>query len=153
MKSGFNEKYIKGAFELLATANLPYDTSAFNFNIFENKNIKIQDEFKNFKSKPNIGINENENDEKNTHPNINSRKLAAARIITANSSNKNIENLLSESDFYKIREMARFELPELFLLNGNYAEAMYHSNLLLKTYSNNIYLKNSLHLSFFGSSS
>lgn len=96
-----------------------------------------------------IDFDEEYDDTYASHPNIFIRKTRLDSIISKSPTNtKNY--IISEDLFQEIRELSRFEVVRLNLINGSYERGLFHIMFLQKTYPNNSFLKTERAKAFYG---
>jgi hypothetical protein len=64
-----------------------------------------------------ISADEEEDDEENTHPNINKRKTELSELVDSNRTTKNLY-LTKENTFENIQHIARIETAYIYLIHG-----------------------------------
>ncbi|MFT6802942.1 MAG: hypothetical protein ACJA2N_002133 [Salibacteraceae bacterium] len=135
MNTDYNPSEVDGVFDVLLYSYLPFDEIPFDSSILEVGAYQIPDKF--FLTELNeIKVDEDEDDSRQTHPNIGTRRRKAANIINEN--NKAGKNfIVSEKQFYTVRAAARYEVLRLQLINCNYSEALYSAYILEKDFPNN----------------
>ena len=88
-----------------------------------------------------IKANDDYDDSKSTHPNIRKRRGAVEPELVVSDEASRKKYLVSEEEFKKAREIARFESCRLYLVDRDYVNAIYASYILLEKYPENLYLK------------
>lgn len=126
------ETFNKLKYAYLPFDNLPLDKEFFNFHIPDKYFLK--------KISPIIGVDENEDDSRSSHPNLANRKKVINESLKSTGS-KGEPFLLSAEKFLNLRKIARFELPQAYLHYRLYEEAFYNAYLLLQDEPNSYYLK------------
>ncbi|MCC6371501.1 MAG: M48 family metallopeptidase [Bacteroidia bacterium] len=139
----YSYKGINGAFNVLKYSYLPFDEIVFKKNFFEDSNLVFPSEFF-LKEITSIKKDENYDDSRSTHPNIKKRKDAVANELGEISDEGRQKFLVSQEEFYRIREMARFEQCRIELLNRNYATCIYNCYMLSQKYPENVFLKTTI---------
>jgi hypothetical protein len=142
-QSNYSYKGITGAFGVLKYSYLPFDEIVFDKTFLEDSNLVFPGEYF-LKQTAAIKKEEDYDDSKSTHPNIKKRKEAVGKELGEFSDEGREKFLVNQNEFYKTREMARFELCKIGLLDRDYAACIYSCYMLLKKYPNNEYLKTSL---------
>lgn len=141
LKSGYSTQYLMGVYDVLKYAYLPFDDITFDKTFLENKYLKFPDGYVVKETKP-IDIKDIEDDDdRSTHPSIVERRAYTDKAIGKADNTGKSTYLVGESQFNKVREMARFELCRLYTLHRRYEAGIYTSYMLLKKYPNNLYLK------------
>jgi hypothetical protein len=139
-ETSYSYKGISGAFNMLKYSYLPFDEIKFDKNFLEDSNLVFPPAYFLKELSP-IKVDENYDDSKSSHPNIKKRKDNVSRELGEFSDDGREKFLVNKDDFYKMREMARFELCNIDLQQEEYADCIYESYVLLKKYPNNVYLK------------
>ncbi|HEX8515967.1 MAG TPA: M48 family metallopeptidase [Bacteroidia bacterium] len=138
-KSKYSLKAVDGALDVLQYSYLPFELVPFKKAFFEDKGLVIPDNrFLTEVSK--IKSEEDYDDSKSSHPNIRKRRLAIAGELNSIDDTGRKKYLVSEEEFKRIREAARFELCRIYLIEREYIEAVYAGYLLLQKYPDNLYL-------------
>lgn len=139
-KTAYSAKAVMGAFDVMQYSYLPFELVEFKKTFFEDKYLKLPDTLI-LKKVSAIKSNEDYDDSKSSHPNIYKRRLSIEEDISSISDAGRKKYLVSEDEFKKIREMARFELCRTYLLKRDYVNAIYAAYILLQKYPDNFYLK------------
>jgi beta-barrel assembly-enhancing protease len=139
-ESKYSIESIQGSFNILKHSHLPFEDLPFDKGFLEDSNLVFPPEYF-LKNISEIKNEENYDDSKSSHPNIKKRKDAVAKELQDLSNDGRQKFLVSESEFYKVREIARFELCRIGLLDRDYASCIYNCYLLLKKYPSNNFLK------------
>jgi Zn-dependent protease with chaperone function len=141
---------VRSAFDVMQYAYLPFDEQPFPKTFFEDKNLKFPADY--FLDKTaSIKNEDNYDDSKSTHPNIRKRRSSVLRLLDSTCYNSGRKRfLVSESSFLRSRELARFETCSLYLLNLDYADAIYSAFLLQQRYPDNLFLKKVIAKALYG---
>lgn len=135
LNTDYNPAEVDGVFDVLLYSYLPFDEIPFDSSIIEFEASQIPDKYFLKELNP-IEVDENEDDSRNTHPNIaKRRKKTDDKLISAKQTGKNF--IVSEKDFYTVRAAARYEVLRLQLINGDYSEALYSAFLLNREFPDN----------------
>lgn len=141
LKSDYSPESINVVFDVLKYSYLPFDEIPFDLSFFESEHYRFPNKYKLGAVNPIVGEDEEIDDSEHTHPNIDTRR----RNITKQLSGTNAEDkslyLISRDRFDELRNIARYELPMLYLRQDRYPEAIYTAYLLLKENPENLYLK------------
>ena len=129
-QTNYSYEAVAGMFDLLQYGYLPFDEIPFKRSFVETKNYHFPDDYYLTNIKP-IKSREDYVDTFDTHPNLKKRRENAAEIISGLSDKGRTEFHLRESEFDKIRDMARKEAIYINLTNHDYGEAFYNSYVLL----------------------
>ena len=136
-------------FDVLKYSYLPFDEMKFDSTFFNDNYYKIPSKY--FLSKTlAIKTKEDYDDTKSTHPNIKKRKESVDSALANVDRKQGKRFLVSESEFYKVRDIARFECCRLSLVERNYFQSMISAYILLKKYPENLYLHKIISKSLFG---
>jgi Zn-dependent protease with chaperone function len=142
-KSGYSIKTIIRAFDVLQYSYLPFELPEFKKDFFEHKHLALPDTLI-LKKVQDIKANEDYDDSKSSHPNIRKRRASVEIDLKVNDEANRKKYLVSEDEFKKVRENARFELCRNYLMERDYVNAIYASYILLEKYPNNVYLKRTI---------
>jgi hypothetical protein len=124
-------------FNVLQYAELPFEIAEFNSSFFETDHFTIPDKYKLKELSP-VKDDSEKDDSESTHPNISKRRKAIESLIDAKANG--VKNILGESRFSYIRELARFEVCRLMLRYRDYNAALYAAYTLSKKYPDNLFL-------------
>lgn len=149
LNSGYNPTAAIEALDLLHYNYLPFEEVQFDKSFFNTDNFIIPSTYF-LDSVKNISAVEDYRDINHTHPNIYKRKQKVKEVIEQNISAKKNYYLISESEFQRIKNIARFETIRLDLLKKSYGDVIYNSYLLLKKFPNNKFLKISIAKALYG---
>lgn len=138
-KSKYSYSAISGVFDILKYGYLPIDEVPFDKSFFENEAFKFPVSYKLTDLKP-INVEDDEDDEKSTHPALPIRREIIEKLIKNRSDVGRSKYINNQSEFLRIRNMARFELCKLQLLDEDYNNAIYNAYILLKEFPDNKYL-------------
>jgi hypothetical protein len=141
--SKFSIKAIRGTFDVLQYSYLPFELVEFNKSFFEDEYLNLPDTL-NLKKVSAIKANDEYDDTKSTHPNIRKRRGNIDPELTVEDEKNRKKFLVSESEFKNVREIARFELCRIYLVERDYMNAIYASYIQLQKYKNNVFLKKTM---------
>lgn len=133
----------QGAFDMLSYGKYPFDSLPVKKQFFEGAYLKIPAKYFSDEIFNEIDVSneENENDTFDTHPALYKRKqLIGEEVSLVSKQPERKVFLVSESEFNKIRDICRFELSRLFLIENSYVSSFYNTYLLLSKYPDNQYL-------------
>lgn len=139
-ESGYSVKALSGAFDVLQYSYLPFELVDFKKSFFEDEYLILPDTVF-LKKTSEIKANDDYDDTKSTHPNIRKRRGAVEPELVVSDEASRKKYLVSEEEFKKAREIARFESCRLYLIDRDYVNAIYASYILLEKYPENLYLK------------
>ena len=143
LKTNYRTQSLNGVFDLLQYSYLPFDDIEFEKAFFETQYMTLPQSFF-VEETALIRMGDAYDDSKSTHPNIRRRRKIIQRKISSISDEGKTKFIVSEKEFLKVREIARFELSRLYLLNRSYAKSIYNSYMLLKKHPGNKYLQISI---------
>ena len=133
LKSSYSRSVFNHVFDVLEYSYLPYEDKPFEISHFESPAFKLKPSYQLINCneiKPEVDADSSYK----THPSINNRR---EKLLDKFSKSKQDPNngslyLVSETNFKKVRNIARQELSRLHNENKSYAEAGYNAFLLLK---------------------
>ncbi|MES2512967.1 MAG: M48 family metallopeptidase [Bacteroidota bacterium] len=135
-------------FEFLQYSHLPFELVEFKKSFFESDQFKIP-AYYSLKDLAPIRNNSNEDDAEHTHPNTAKRKAAIIDVIKQKQNSGRVKFELGETKFNYIRDLARFELCRLYLVNRDYEAAIYSSYILSQQYPDNVFLAQTISKSLY----
>lgn len=139
LKSEYHVEEIFSSFEMLLYSYLPYDERDFDSTFFNTEILKIPAVY--FPDTTNaITMVEDYDDEYHTHPNIKTRIDSALYYLGDTHSQGNLKYKVSETEFVRIRNLARFEGLNLMLAERRYVRALYTLFLLKNEFPTNRFL-------------
>ncbi len=139
---------INYVFDVLQYSYLPFDEIPFDKSFFNDDYLKIPNEFFLDSIYP-IVIKENHDDSESTHPNIVKRKERVKNNLKNKKGGGKLF-IVSEEDFNNVRNISRYELLRLNLLDRNYPKALYNSYLLSLENPDEKYIKTSIAKALYG---
>lgn len=92
---------------------------------------------------------EDYDDEKMTHPNIKKRREKLSNLLTE-FDNTGSDFIFPSEEFFGIREIARFELVQLYLTDRKYVDAIYLIHVLQQTHPTSKYLNSAKAKAYYG---
>ena len=141
-RSNYDPQAVINTFRILHYSYLPYEEIPFDLSIFEDEHYVISDDYTMEKVADLSPMQVDEDEEKrSSHPSSVKRleKLRSSVGTTPSANKKSF--ILPESRFKSIQKTARYQLPFLALEAENFPEAIYLSNLQLKTHPDDLELK------------
>jgi hypothetical protein len=138
-RSGYSYSAIARVFDILKYGHLPIDEVPFDKSFFENPGFSFPVSYKLAELTP-INTADEEDNEESSHPALPFRRDILEKMIKTRSAEGKKDYVIGESEFTYIRNMARFELCRLQLLDEDYNNAIYNSYVLLKEFPDNPYL-------------
>lgn len=136
--------------EIMLYSYLPFDEIEFDINILNSKHYGISNlELREFEAQP-ISARDDVSDAMSTHPNIKKRTEALYDFLRKKKEGSDF--LVSETDFYRVRDLARFESLDDYLRTARFDRAIYQAFLLMKKYPDDDYLKRAIVFAIYGTS-
>ncbi len=127
------------SFEMLLYSYLPFNELKFDTNFFNTDVLKVPSVF--FPDTSNaISLDEDYDDSDHSHPNIQTRIDEAFEVLGDDKSQGNLKYKISETEFIRIRNLARFEGLNLLLSQREYVKTLYNIFLLKKEFPNNRFI-------------
>lgn len=141
----------------LKYAHLPLDQLPFDIGYFNTEYMDIPTDYMLQEITP-IGSQaekdredeEDGEDDLSTHPDVDERILKLNAKMYNDTRNGDKQFIVSESEFINLRDMCRFELIRMEVVNGRYEMAFYNTYLLEKKYSNSRFIKKMMLKSLYG---
>jgi hypothetical protein len=130
--SNYSYAAIEGAFDVLQYGYLPFDNIPFDRSFVENDYYQFPDKYFLQNVKP-ISNRDDYVDTLCTHPNIAKRRAATAAVIANKQNSGRLNFVQSETLFNEIRDMARLECVNQWIVKHQFAAAYYNAYVLLKT--------------------
>ena len=149
LKTDYAKNEIFSTFNMLLTSHLPFDTSSLDHSFLGCKGHVIPDTYFS-DSIFHIDINDNYDDKNSTHPNIKKRKSNVSDHLKDTEFKGDLKFKVSEERFHVIRDLARFELLNLWLNQREYVKVMNGAFTLGSKYKNNKFLDLCLVKSLYG---
>jgi len=142
LTSPYRTATLPRVFDVLKYSYLPYANQPFERSLLESEHYRLPDVYWLESIKPIEGEDEAEDDIRSSHPNIKSRREAMFSILNqqADTLGKS-DYIISAERFERVRQLARNELPKLYLHNDEHADAIYTAGLLLKENPESLTLK------------
>ncbi len=138
--TNYSIKALNGAFDVLQYSYLPFELIEFKKSFFEDDYLQLPDTLY-LKKVSEVKSNDDYDDSKSTHPNIRKRRGAITPDLKVDDESGRKKYLVSETEFKETREIARFELCHLYLIERDYMNAIYAAYIQLQTHPDNVYLK------------
>ncbi|PCJ83662.1 MAG: hypothetical protein COA57_10750 [Flavobacteriales bacterium] len=149
LETNYSLTELDGMFDVLQYAYLPFDDIEFDTTFLETEHLKLPGKYY-LKEVASITGDDDFDDSEATHPNIRKRRKEIHKAIDEEDNTGRKEFLVSKEEFSKVRDIARFELSRLYLVELDYASAIYNSYMLLKDYPNNAYLEKTIVKALYG---
>ena len=151
LKAGYNAEDLYSTFNVLLYSYLPIDEMKVDYSWIENDGFKVIDKYL-IEELNEISAEEDVDDEFHTHPNIYKRRVNIKTQYNANKDKEDTKTYVAgtESDFLEVRELARFEMMNIFIRRGDYIKGLYHNLILTKTHPNNSFVKNTQAMVWYG---
>ncbi|MCT4561978.1 MAG: M48 family metalloprotease [Crocinitomicaceae bacterium] len=138
-KAGYTKDAVRGTFDVLMYSYLPFDEIAFPKDYFKSDLCFVPEELypgERFE----IKAEENYDDSKSSHPNIQRRKEKIMAKANELSNWGDVTYFEGEERFKYIRNICRFESVRNDLLNASYGKALYSIFLLEREFPESIFL-------------
>ncbi len=129
-QSGYAYDDIDGIYDILKFSEQAFENKSFHKSFFETDHLKFPDAYQLHEVADITGIDEEEDDIESTHPSIAQRRDAMARKVSLQKDKKDAQFLVSEETFYRLRNIARYELNEYHLRSFDFYPAIYNAYLL-----------------------
>lgn len=139
-KSNYDQACIKTVFDVLQYSYLPFDENKFDSTFFNDEDYIISSKYF-LKRTQDIKTKEDYDDTKSTHPNIKKRKESIDSLLIRVSESSGKKFIISEEIFYRVRDICRFEICRIFLVERNYLDAINSAYILQKKFPDNLYLQ------------
>jgi predicted Zn-dependent protease len=139
-KAGYAMDPVFETFDVLMYSYLPFDEIQFPTAYFNTDKVFVPLSLFPKKNYP-IKAVEDYNDDNSSHPNIKKRKEAIEKEVGAYANWSQTSNLLGESRFKNVQNIARFETVRSDILDSQYGDALYSIFLLEKDFPESMYLK------------
>ncbi len=140
LKSEYSLDEIFNVFEVLLYSDLPFDDIKFDSTFFNTPQLMVPGSY--FPDTVNdVSIEEDYDDEGDTHPNVETRINKAADFLEGKDSRGKLKFSVSEEEFYKVRNLCRFEHVSMLLSGRQYGEALYSLFLLQRNFPDNRFLE------------
>jgi Zn-dependent protease with chaperone function len=138
------------AFEVLKYSYLPFEEIKYEKEFLESADLRFPDEYFLKELSPIVEKEDKNDDKYKTHPDIDKRIVDVQDLIEGKSNAGRQDFIISETDFYTYRKIARYELCRLYLIERSYEEAFYSAYILLKEEPNSIFLQKVILRSIYG---
>lgn len=140
-KTEYAYEAFEGVLDVLQYSYLPFDEVPLDSTWFQSKYYMFPGSFLPDTVNRILG-DDDFDDDKSSHPNIRKRREVFDEYVSGNNKFKGTKSsLLSEEEFEYIRDLCRFEMTRIYLLNLRYARALYNVYLLSDKYPENLFLK------------
>lgn len=148
--AGYDLEEALSSFYVLQYSELPYDEITLKYDKYETTELVFPSKIK-LDTLIAINFEVDEDDSKSSHPNLNLRRSKLENLLEINeNTNNNVDFIISEDEFIKIRDLCRFESTRIDLKNLDYIKAFYHANYLANSKPKNTYLQKSIAKSLYG---
>ncbi len=150
LAAGYDATEIFGTFNVLLYSYLPIDEMKVEYSWLENEGFKVTEDFILEEIKE-ISPAEDVDDEFHTHPNINNRRTNVKSIYNANKDKKKeIYIAGTETEFQTTRNLARFEMMNIYIRQAEYLDGIYHNLILSRSNPDNAFLTRTRAMSWYG---
>jgi predicted Zn-dependent protease len=149
--AGYSADEIFNTFNVLLYSYLPIDEMEVDFDFIETKDFTITEKYT-LDEVDAISPEEDVDDEFHTHPNINKRKDNVTALYRSYSKEETNKIFISSTkeEFTTVRNLARFEMMNIFIRQGEYIDGLYHNLILTKEFPNNDYLARTRAMTWYG---
>jgi len=147
LKTDYGTSSLLNVFEVMRYAHLPFDDIPFDKDFFNAGFYKVDESYFLNSVRPVEAI-QNDGRLHGTHPGPTERQQLMERFLVG-SREAEKQYLVSEKTFFQLREMARFELSDLYLKSNRPVMSIYNSYLLLRDHPENSYLQKSIGLALY----
>ncbi len=147
--SPYSYSVLDGVFDVLQYDYLPFDEIVFPRNFIETDFYKFPDNYFLTNINP-IRSREDYIDTMSTHPNIMKRRENVKQIVSGLNNDGRNTFVQSESLFFEIRELARFESINIFLTRHEYDDAIYNTHVLMQSHPNSEFLNVAMGAALYG---
>ncbi|MCB0643400.1 MAG: hypothetical protein KDC44_17240, partial [Phaeodactylibacter sp.] len=144
LQTDYSLATLNTVYDVLKYAYLPYDEIPFSLSYFEDEAYVFPAKYALDEVNDIEGEDENEEDTRSSHPNIGSRRAALLERIKPYLLEERRDFIVSEERFREVRDLARFELPQLYLYEDALPEVVYTAHALLQQFPENVYLKKAI---------
>ncbi len=139
-KTTYNVSEALRSFDVLEYSYLPFDDIQFDTTFFNLDYMKVPAGYYLNKVDP-IYSDDNYEDRNSTHPNIRKRRMVLMTLVDTVSEKGRKLFVLDKTYFLNVRQKARYDLCQLYMLERDYPEAIYTAFLLLQKDPTSVYLK------------
>lgn len=151
LASEYNANGISEIFDILLYSRFPYADEPFDYSCLEFGDWTVPASLRILSDSVNvINVDEEEDDEESTHPNVSARKTAIDAVAQSYEPAGTKLFIVGEEQFKNMRTSCRFENLHKKLLHRNYADAVYHAQLLLADYPESKFLKREMVKALYG---
>lgn len=138
-RAGYSSETALEVFDVLAYSYLPFDLKDIPFDFLNDSIMVVPESF--FATEfPKISFDEDYDDTKSSHPNIQSRREEIERLTATLNGWGNDIYKYSKEEFLYVRNLARFESIRNDLYNYRYTDALYSIFLLESDFPDNLFL-------------
>ncbi len=150
LKAGYDANEIFNSFNVLLYSYLPIDEKEVDFSWLETDYFKIVEKYY-LEEVKDIVPEEDVDDQFHTHPNISTRKDNVSALHRANKDKEGeIYIAGTEEEFKTTRTLARFEMMNIFIRQGEFIDGLYHNLILSESHPNNEYLAKTRAMTWYG---
>ncbi|MDT8309204.1 MAG: M48 family metallopeptidase, partial [Bacteroidales bacterium] len=133
--SGYDLNEVLQVFDVLLYSYLPFDEVKWDPKYYATTYYSIDTAYLTKKITP-ITAEEDYDDRESTHPNVKNRKasLEDALLTAAQDNIERKKFLVSEEEFFYIRDLCRLESIRQHVINGDYIQALYNAQIVNASY-------------------
>jgi beta-barrel assembly-enhancing protease len=140
LRSGYAPSGIDNVFDVMRYAHLPFDDVQFDRAFFNSGYFRVPESYFLERVRAVEPLDAKEADDA-THPSPSERKAVVKKLLANELNDKGSVSQISQDEFIKTREIARFELSRLYMLANRPVSAIYNSFLLLKAHPDDSFLQ------------
>ena len=149
LKAGYDPDDAIGALNTLLHGYLSYERGVFEKSFLEAPYMKFPEELW-LKETKAIDDNDEYDDKKSTHPNVNKRKMRIQAQMKSYKAPEKGGLSISNTEFFSMREICRFQEVKLLIKSRSYLPALYCAYGLMKNHPGNKFLEMSVAKSLYG---
>lgn len=137
-KTNYELEGVEDVFHVLKYSYLPYDDEKLDLAFFTYNNLILPTSA--FLEELNkVDFADENEDPKSTHPSSEERRRVIEKSLKSVNTTSKQKNIAGEADFKIIQRLARFDLSNIYLMELNYAKAIYNSYSNIKNYGEDEY--------------
>lgn len=139
LKSEYITKGVEKFFESMLFSQYPFSNLEFKTNYFDQESYSLPSRYFLNQCKK-ISKSQLDNHPLSDHPNAISRQDRVTRLNESSEKTNGISYCISKDHFEYIKKIARFELPEIQLINGDFIGSMYSVYLIENLYGSSEFI-------------
>ncbi len=138
--AGYSQEEIYGSFDVLMFSHLPFDEIEMDKKYFNTSSFYVPETIFS-KKEYKINMDEDYDDEKSSHPNIQKRRDTVGYHINKYNDWKNNNQIFEAKEFYDIRNICRFETIRERIVSGDIGYALYEIYVMEKQFPESVSLQ------------